>query len=322
MIAVYEPSPNAVTYHRLQPWLKLPNTKRFAEMADLDQYIESLKAVVMNGSVKPHNGFNFSDFRRMLDSKGIKLILDVDDHWELYTNHILRKGGWMRDVLPLHLKTIASAHILTTTHERLADELAKVNPSAVIAIIPNAIDFSHPQWRERPEPISDVSLGYLGGRTHEDDLKSMRYDYKGFNGLCAEYYKGMFPTWETFEHTPFDAYGYHYERFGIALAPLVANRFNGFKSDLKAVEAGAKGCGLIVSRVQPYVGLDDSFLTEDNCWFVDRSDGWRNTARMLRGVPLDEVRDKAKRLSEDVKRLRSIEVVNKVREAVAAVVAV
>jgi hypothetical protein len=318
MIAVFEPSPNAVTYHRLRPWLKLPNTTLVRDFAELD-HIEGLKAIVTNASIKPQDNYNFADLRRMLDYKGIRMIHDVDDYWDLYTNHILNKWEpWKKEVLTLHLQTIATAHILTTTHERLADELAKVNPSAVIAIIPNAIDFSHPQWRERPEPISDVSLGYLGGRTHEDDLKSMRYDFRGFKGLCADYYKRMFPTWDTFEHTGYDAYAYHYERFSVALAPLVNNKFNRLKSDLKAIEAGAKGCGLIVSRLQPYVGLEDSFLNEDNCFFVDRFDGWRNTARMLRNEP-EALYQKAERLSEDVKRLRSIETVNAVRAAVAAV---
>lgn len=49
-----------------------------------------------------------------------------------------------------------------------------------------------------------------------------------------------------------------YESHAIAIAPLVDNDFNNCKSNLKILEAGAKGIPIVCSKVLPYFNPVDA----------------------------------------------------------------
>ena len=58
-------------------------------------------------------------------------------------------------------------------------------------------------------------------------------------------------------------YAIGYETFDILLAPLVDNKFNSFKSELKVIEAGFKNCGIIAQEVSPYKNVLTSIIGEN-----------------------------------------------------------
>lgn len=89
-----------------------------------------------------------------------------------------------------------------------------------------------------------------------------------------------------------------YDELDICLVPLSGNGlFNQYKSELKLIEAGAKGKMCIVSRVKPYTLIPDEYVH-----FVDSSDmiGWYKAIKYCIDNP-EYVKEKALALKEHIK---------------------
>lgn len=104
-----------------------------------------------------------------------------------------------------------------------------------------------------------------------------------------------------------------YNEIDIALIPLQENIFNGFKSQLKIIEAGWFGKPIIVSNVYPYK-LD---CTNENSYLIDNNNPleWGKTIeRVLNNK--EEREEKAQALNELIKEKYVIDVVNKKRSEI------
>lgn len=95
------------------------------------------------------------------------------------------------------------------------------------------------------------------------------------------------------------------------LAPLLSNRFNACKSNLKALEAGAKGLPLIASQVAPYWNAVD----KDVVLFASTPDEWRTHQRRI----LDDgafAEDRGAALAEHVRKHYHLNKVNELRRQI------
>lgn len=91
-------------------------------------------------------------------------------------------------------------------------------------------------------------------------------------------------------------WGYTYNFTDVSLVPLVHNKFNKMKSELKMIEAGFKGKAVIVSDVAPYTLL----ATDKNSFRVKGLNTWYKQMKYCVENP-NAVQDKASQLHEDVK---------------------
>lgn len=91
-------------------------------------------------------------------------------------------------------------------------------------------------------------------------------------------------------------FGYVYDEIDISVAPLLGNTFNSCKSELKMIEAGFKGCAVMVSEVAPYTLL----MTDDNSFNLSKNSFYLWQRLILRNPNM--WKDKAAQLAEDVKR--------------------
>ena len=91
-------------------------------------------------------------------------------------------------------------------------------------------------------------------------------------------------------------WGYTYNFCDVSLVPLVHNKFNKMKSELKLIEAGFKGKACIVSDVNPYKLL----ATDKNSFLVKGINTWYKQMKYCIENP-NAVTDKANQLHEDVK---------------------
>ena len=91
-------------------------------------------------------------------------------------------------------------------------------------------------------------------------------------------------------------WGYTYNFTDVSLVPLVHNKFNKMKSELKMIEAGFKGKAVIVSGVAPYTLL----ANEKNSFVVKGINTWYKQMKYCIQNP-SAVQDKANQLHEDVK---------------------
>lgn len=101
---------------------------------------------------------------------------------------------------------------------------------------------------------------------------------------------------------PVEEWGHQYKHIDLSVVPLADNKFNNCKSELKAIEAGFKGKGLIVSNVKPY----DLICNDKNAYLVNSSAEFYDKIKRALNNP-NEVADKIGQLHTDVKKKYSLQ---------------
>lgn len=111
-----------------------------------------------------------------LKDANVKLIMDIDDYWELDRNHPkynISKEKKSKDVIITNLKI---ADYITTTTELFADEIRNVTGKDNVIVLPNSIDVeTMPQFKNnKSKNYKDiVKIMYLGGSTHRKDVEQL-----------------------------------------------------------------------------------------------------------------------------------------------------
>lgn len=223
---------------------------------------------------------------------GFKLIVDMDDHWDLDPNHILADYYKEKKLSSYILQTIIIADAVTVTHERLADAVMPYNRN--VWVLPNAINPNEGQFATPRTEGAKTRLFWAGGITHEHDIAILRNPIKRIHAdgmlrqLCmmvmGGYTKG-FPAWDKMasiftnglqmpgtllEGRSVDEYYALYSYSDVCLVPLVDSRFNSFKSNLKILEAANMGLPVVVSKVNPYLGFPEelvNYVTNQTQWY-------------------------------------------------------
>ena len=176
------------------------------------------------------------------------------------------KGGWVpgnpyEKVVIEHLK--ASNGIITST-DFLKDYYGQFNSS--IDTMPNCIDFNKwniPNFKRKDKMIR---IGWIGGGNHDEDLMELKDiipiildKYKNVEFMFVhgvpEFLKDIHPRclhntgWRTISKYPeyLASWG-----FDIGIAPLVNNRFNMAKSNLRWLEYSACSIPTIATNIEPY----------------------------------------------------------------------
>lgn len=256
-----------------------------------------------------------------LKSFGCKVILDIDDYWEVDSFNPHYYGMKKNKVNDKLRAIIEVSDWVTTTTPIFAKEIRKFNKN--VMVIPNAIDPEEVQFKPNPIPSDRIRIGFLGGSTHQADIMLLSgainrliehkdkiqtvligFDLRGSmiegveNGKLKR--RAMTPeetVWNEYEsvftskwnllkdypdylkylqkYTPelydpsnpdkeknmpyrrlwtrdINNYARNYNNLDISLAPLVENKFNLFKSQLKVVEAGFHKKALVAQNYGPY----------------------------------------------------------------------
>jgi glycosyltransferase involved in cell wall biosynthesis len=197
---------------------------------------------------------NHKEFSRMLKKHGVRLILDNDDYWVLNPENPARKL-YETYYGPDIKKTIKIADVIWTPSTYLAKLMQDENPKATIEFVNNAIDTTEQQWAEQSKRRSStVRFGYVGALAHIHDVKSIGYDFSKVYtfGVEGMEYDDILKYDKTSPPRDIWNYGELYKEFDVSLVPLVGNRFNWSKSDLKITEAAATNTAVIASNTKPY----------------------------------------------------------------------
>ena len=203
---------------------------------------------------------------------GFKLIVDNDDHWDLGASHILSESYKENKVSEKIIAWIRIADLCTVTHERLAEEVYPLNQN--VEILPNAIPYGEEQFVLDKKPSDLVRLFWSGSGTHGKDLEILRNPMKrinfpvrtiiaGYNeqekpiwdGMIASFTNGLKLNPTIYNYNQVTEYMAAYCDSDISLIPLVDNKFNSMKSNLKVLETASKKNPAIVSNVHPYRGF-------------------------------------------------------------------
>ena len=222
-------------------------------------------------------GAKHYDVLKKIADSGTPYVVDIDDYWIL-PKYNPAYWAYRKGIKQCVKDSINYADAVITTTPALAKEIRQINENVIIAS--NCLDYTHKQWEAVPSERTDkVKVGWVGGVTHEEDLKLIADQIKG---LDIEFYicgytpgeiwnriaKSM-PDAKIVEGTSVFEYGEVYKHFDIVIAPLQDNKFNQCKSELKIVEASAYKKPIICSAVYPYLyhqANDGVLLVTQNDW--------------------------------------------------------
>jgi glycosyltransferase involved in cell wall biosynthesis len=203
-------------------------------------------------------------------SNHIPVILDIDDLlFELPEDHPDRtRHTFTATLLPTFLAML-EADLITVTTQPLRDYVSDFNKN--IVVLPNYLDdqlWPRKAPAHNPAADSKITIGYMGGHTHQPDLalivpmiEQLSHQYAGrleFNCWGTQPPKELSANinvhWHdeiTWNYQDFAAY-FDSQSADIFVAPLADNLFNRCKSSIKYLEYGALGVPGVYSRVEPY----------------------------------------------------------------------
>ena len=104
-----------------------------------------------------------------LKKLGIVSIMDLDDYWSPGQHHpayLIIKTAKLDEKI---LNNVKIAENVTTTTDIFKEEMSKFNKN--VFVLPNAIDPTERQFIPKPEKSDRLRIGWLGGSSHEQDLK-------------------------------------------------------------------------------------------------------------------------------------------------------
>ena len=229
---------------------------------------------ILHYSRHSHLSAKFLD--EMRKKHNFKIIVDTDDWWEVPKDHP-KYDFWSKSNISLKIREhMANADAVTCTHDRLADKVRSINSS--VFVIPNALDYGNGQFKYRKQKNSDrVRLLYASSLMNYSNTAIISGSMKKIKHLPVEiviagYHESPFfeilvrnLTGGVIPHRfsnwlPSDEYMYGYEG-DIMLLPSKTTEFNGYKSNLKVLEAAALKMPIIVSEAEPYLGMPVNYFS-------------------------------------------------------------
>jgi len=275
---------SGVGYHRLMmPLVHMQKDYLLITDTINDEVLEKgFNLVIINRIV---TGLSVEQLIEWKNKYGFKLIVDNDDHWDLPVTHILYDRYRLNDISNKIIEYIKIADLCTCTHERLADEIYTYNKN--VHILPNALPYGDEQFIDRKTESDKVRLFWSGSGTHEHDIKIVSNPFKRLIGdskiklVISGYNENEKDVWNKIVHyfsagNKLDITVYKYDQVtrymasyiesDISIIPLVDNKFNSMKSNLKVLETASKKNPAIVSNVHPYKGLPVLYVNKQSDW--------------------------------------------------------
>lgn len=237
-----------------------------------------------------------NDYNEARDNLGAKVVLDLDDDWELPYSHLIHRE--YETLKPRLVNNIINADLVTVTNERIADKAYKLNKN--VKVIPNSLPYGLHQFTIDKEPSDLIRIFWCGSITHENDLRILSGPLRRLNDKDIEMVIGgyndvndrtrmiwdrMLSLFSNSKRLPFrilrgmmpHEYMSLYRHADIMLIPLENSPWHAAKSNLKILEAASKKIPVIVSRVEPYSRDADAPVL-----WVDKQSDWIKHIKYLK----------------------------------------
>jgi len=281
---------SGVSFHRLfNPVIYLP--KEYAMMTDVlteEELEKGYDILFINRYIA---GMEIDEVVRLRDKYGFKLVVDVDDYWNLDAWHILY-GKYPTQKVIDHIKV---ADLVICSNNDLAVHVDELNPNWIV--IPNALPYGEDQFTDVKTESEKVRFVYAGSVTHEKDIAILKNPMKRVAGdsmvknnstfiLCGysedkqvsepwgrminDYMCGFKVDGYIRGALPVDQYMNFYNEADACLVPLMESKFNSMKSNLKVLEAATKNAPVICSNVKPYADCKHIIrVNNQSDWFTN-----------------------------------------------------
>lgn len=252
-----------------------------------------------------------------LKRQGVKIVVDLDDFYQLNPEHYLASLYESNTHAIVAMVKLADVVIVTT--EYLAYKIRHLNRNVVV--IRNALPYDEGQFVLTRDRYSKTPLVWAGSETHKQDLAILP-DFGKDLTICgfrrdsevlssrewSVIRENVAPTCVYEGVRPYANYMESYDGHQISLAPLLDNVFNNAKSNLKILEAGAKGLPLICSPRENYHTQE----FKDLLFFAETPSEWKDITEYLLSAP-DVCMEKGLALAKYVRTHYHIDVLNERR---------
>ena len=108
-----------------------------------------------------------------LKEKGIKVVVDIDDFWNVDQRHPMYKTIVAGKIPQKRVELLRSADFITTTTPIFADTIKKKLNLNNVFVFPNAVNPDEPQFQPTPTKSDKIRFGWLGGSSHLHDIELM-----------------------------------------------------------------------------------------------------------------------------------------------------
>lgn len=248
-----------------------------------DQFESKSDLYIFNG-LPTHGRASIESLR----ARGFKIVMDLDDSLLVPEGHMLAPlfDSGLREEL---IWMMRNADAMLTTTENLAEEFSQYNKN--VHVVPNGLPFDEEGFTITQDRHSKSPFVWAGSETHKADLMVLpdlgnKLTICGYKTEAAEpmskeewriISEEIAPNAIYEHHRYIDHYMAAYDGHEIALAPLADNKFNTCKSNLKILEAGAKGLPIICSKNDSYISpLLDGYVA-----YADGTEGFSHWAKMF-----------------------------------------
>jgi glycosyltransferase involved in cell wall biosynthesis len=149
---------------------------------DNDEYFLNYDIVVFHSFI--HQTTHDSNINRIkwLKSKGIKVIMDIDDLWFVDQRHPMYHQIKASRIGEMKIEMMRLVDAITTTTSIFAKTIMDRLGVKNVQIFPNAVNEDESQFQVNPTKSDKIRFGWLGGSSHLHDLELMS------NGISSTHY--------------------------------------------------------------------------------------------------------------------------------------
>lgn len=259
------------------------------------------------------------------------VIVDVDDYWSPPKHHLLYGSSRVYNWREIRKANFDNADLITCSTDELAEKITplRIYNYTDVEVLPNFIDRTEKQFEVNRQKQPLFTFGYVGGSTHEHDVRVIRHAIKMLHAQRPGEFMFLYAGYDTRVEirdtagniipnapNPHDAvvnmlranpvvparlvtnYAPVYNFIDCAIAPLEDHTFNRCKSDLKYIEAAAFGVPCIASDL-PEFSKHDHIVTCRNS--VD----WLNAFNAAIDGKLNAMGEQAKHSTDVAESLRN-----------------
>ena len=147
-----------------------------------DDFIKDYNIVVLHSFI--HKTSHEENVKRInwLRSKGIKVVVDIDDFWNVDPKHPMYMQIKENNIPQKKVEFLKLADYITTTTPIFADTIKKRLNVKNVVVFPNAVDETEQQFQPNVEESDKIRFGWLGGSSHLQDLALLE------SGVSSTYY--------------------------------------------------------------------------------------------------------------------------------------
>ena len=145
------------------------------DVEDNDDFFLNYDAVVFHSFI--HKAPFERNIQRIewLKSKGIKVIMDIDDMWAVDQRHPMYEQIKATKLPEKKVQMLRLVDYVTCTTEYFANVIKeRLGLRTNVFVFPNAVDENEPQFKSNPIPSDRLRFGWLGGSSHLHDLDMLK----------------------------------------------------------------------------------------------------------------------------------------------------